>query len=180
MRQFRGFRALRASACPEPIAPAQAWGWRAQGQAAPRRPAETEPPRLEPMGGSSRSSAKTPEQRAVQLLRENLTPPQRGQFAASGCFDVVGGRSGKRYRLWSCRLQNIEELDADGSRVRVWCFHPSEALPLGDVLLAQKTALELFEYDALRIANSYSDFAPARMSDAAARECFLSYRYFLS
>ena len=50
-----------------------------------------------------------------------------------------------------------------GEGFAFWCFHPADALPLGDVLLAQKTALELFEYDALRIANSYSDFSPLRL-----------------
>jgi hypothetical protein len=55
-------------------------------------------------------------------------------------------------------MQNIEELDDHGRRRCVWCFHPI-GLELADVLLAQKTALELFEYDALRIAQCYSDFA---------------------
>jgi hypothetical protein len=32
-------------------------------------------------------------------------------------------------------------------------------LPIGDVLLAQKIALELFEGDAITIANRHSEFA---------------------
>ena len=101
----------------------------------------------------------TPEQRGIDLLIENLTPTQRRQFAIHRHFDVIGGQSGKRYRLWHRPMQNIEEFDANGDRVCVWCFHPRQPLVHGDVLLAQKTALELFESDALRIAHRYSDFA---------------------
>jgi len=39
-----------------------------------------------------------------------------------------------------------------GHRVRSLCFMPEGRLPLGDLLLAQKMALELFEVDALRVA----------------------------
>jgi len=48
---------------------------------------------------------------------------------------------------------NVEELDERGHRVRSLCFMPEGRLPLGDLLLAQKMALELFEVDALRVAN---------------------------
>jgi hypothetical protein len=48
---------------------------------------------------------------------------------------------------------NVEELDERGRRVRSLCFMPEGCLPLGDLLLAQKIALELFEADALRVAN---------------------------
>jgi hypothetical protein len=101
----------------------------------------------------------SPERRGIDLLRENLTADQRRQFTAHRHFDVIGGQSGKRYRIWHCHMQNIEELDASGARTCVWCFHPGEPLVLGDIMLAQKTALELFESDALRIAHRYSDFS---------------------
>jgi hypothetical protein len=32
------------------------------------------------------------------------------------------------------------------------CFMPRGGLPVGDIMLAQKTALELFESDAVRVA----------------------------
>ncbi len=98
------------------------------------------------------------ERRGIALLLENLTPEQRRQFTGFRHFDVIGGESGKRYRIWHCYHQNIEELDMFGRRTCVWCVHPSGVV-LGDVLLAQKTALELFESDALRIAYRYSDFS---------------------
>lgn len=103
----------------------------------------------------------SPDQRGIDLLAENLTAQQCRQFLAHGYFDVVGGESGKRYRIWHRLLQNVEEFDTRGIRVSVWCFHPSEAVPLGDVLLAQKTALELFEPDASRIAHKHLEFASA-------------------
>ena len=84
---------------------------------------------------------------------------QRDQYRTHQNFDVIGGQSGKRYRLWRRLYQNVEELDPSGRRACIWCFKPSGALVLGDVLLAQKNALELFESDAINIANSYSDFA---------------------
>lgn len=101
----------------------------------------------------------TPEQRGVALLLANLTPRQQRQYMRDRNFDVIGGVSKAHYRLWHCFQQNIEELDQDGRRRWIWCFHPRETLVIGDVLLAQKTALELFEPEAIRIAHCYSSFS---------------------
>jgi hypothetical protein len=38
--------------------------------------------------------------------------------------------------------------------VAVWCFGPQGYLPVGDVMLAQKIALETNEKAALQVANS--------------------------
>jgi hypothetical protein len=116
---------------------------------------------------SRRQPQHSAEERGTGLLLENLTPAQREQYRARQNFDVVGGHSGKRYRIWRRLHQNVEELDAFGRRVCIWCFQPSGALVLGDVLLAQKNALELFESDAIRIANRYSEFAVNSWPDAA-------------
>lgn len=51
---------------------------------------------------------------------------------------------------------NIEQLDAKGNRVCGWCFLPVGALVTGDCMLAQKTALELFEAEALKVANRFA------------------------
>jgi hypothetical protein len=101
----------------------------------------------------------TPEQRGTALLLANLTPRQRHQYLRDRHFDVIGGVSRTRYRLWHCFQQNVEELDTDGRRRWIWCFHPRETLVVGDVLLAQKTALELFEPEAIRVAHCYSNFS---------------------
>jgi hypothetical protein len=124
-----------------------------------------------------RTARSEADQRGIALLSENLTAEQRRQFALHRHFDVIGGQSGRRYRVWHCPLQNIEEFDARGNRICVWCFHPREPLVLGDVLLAQKTALELFESDALRIAHRYSDFASSMRPELAA--AFIDHRYML-
>ena len=48
---------------------------------------------------------------------------------------------------------NVEQLDQNGRRVRLLCFLPRGGLPVGDIMLAQKIALELFEADAISVAN---------------------------
>jgi hypothetical protein len=128
-----------------------------------RRPME--PP---PESVSTIRPQRSANERATDLLMENLTAGQRDQYRTHQNFDVVGGESGKRYRIWRRLHQNVEELDASGRPVCIWCFQPSVALVLGDVLLAQKNALELFESDAIKIANRFSDFAANGRPNAAA------------
>jgi hypothetical protein len=48
---------------------------------------------------------------------------------------------------------NIQMLDQNGRAVQLLCFVPRGLPPVGDVMLAQKLALELFETDTLRVAN---------------------------
>jgi len=48
---------------------------------------------------------------------------------------------------------NVEQLDQDGRRARLLCFMPRGGLPVGDIMLAQKIALELFESDTISVAN---------------------------
>ena len=48
---------------------------------------------------------------------------------------------------------NVEQLDKNGKRVCLLCFVPEGPLVLGDAMLAQKLALELFELQALAVAN---------------------------
>jgi hypothetical protein len=67
---------------------------------------------------------------------------------------VVGCETGTRYRLTSSRAMNIQQLDSGGRTVRSWCFMPAGGLVLGDMLLAQKIALETMEREALALANS--------------------------
>ena len=40
--------------------------------------------------------------------------------------------------------------------MRLLCFMPEGGLVVGDMMLAQKLALELFESDALEVANKFS------------------------
>jgi hypothetical protein len=92
-------------------------------------------------------------ERGMRLLFNNLTPRQRRQYNQFGHFDVVGSKTGRSYRIRHGRVMNIDQLDTRGRRVCGWCFYPRGRLVTGDVMLAQKLALELFESDALATAN---------------------------
>lgn len=94
--------------------------------------------------------------RSYQLLSCNLTQAQRAQFNTYRYFTVVGCDTGRRYEIHEGGSLNVHELDASGHRVNRWCFSPQGPLPLGDILVAQKIALELFESEALAIAQCYS------------------------
>ena len=80
-------------------------------------------------------------------------------FARSGrtnrcqLFEVVGSDTGTRYRIRLGTTMNVEEIAANGRIARRWCFAPEGAPAAGDVMLAQKIALETFELDALAVAN---------------------------
>lgn len=64
---------------------------------------------------------------------------------------------------------NVSELDRNGQEVARLCFVPDGRLPIGDVMLAQKIALETNEPGALKVAvreNGHVfrwDLAPGQM-----------------
>jgi len=93
------------------------------------------------------------EERGQDLLRQWLSPEQAEQYDKYQRFEVVGCDTGTRYRILRGKIMNIVELAADGRVTRRWCFAPEGALAIGDVMLAQKIALETFERAALAIAN---------------------------
>jgi hypothetical protein len=95
-----------------------------------------------------------PNERAIQLLKRNLTVAQRKQYESRRYVDVTGGATGRRYRIHQGLQLNVEELNAAGRRVRLLCFMPEGRLSVGDTMLAQKIALELFELEALKIAHT--------------------------
>lgn len=92
-------------------------------------------------------------ERGVQLLKANLTGEQQRQYEKHAFFEVIGGKTGRRYRIRYGRSMNIDQLDKNGRRICGWCFFPRGNLVAGDVMLAQKLALELFEPDAMKTAN---------------------------
>jgi hypothetical protein len=104
---------------------------------------------------SWRMRARRPaERRGIALLRSWLTPEQAAQWDVRGDFEVVGCDTGRRYRLSRGTAMNIHELDGNGRSVAQWCFAPEGKLATGDVLLAQKIALETMEQQVLRLANT--------------------------
>ena len=80
------------------------------------------------------------EERGQDLLRQWLSPE-------------LAEDTGTRYRILHGKIMNIVELAANGRVNRRWCFAPEGALATGDVMLAQKIALETFELNVLAIAN---------------------------
>ena len=102
------------------------------------------------------------ETRGMTLLREWLSPTQRAQFDSSKYFDVVGCESGRRYRIHYGRVTNVHEIDRAGQPVTGWCFVPSGELVAGDVMLAQKIALETNEQATLAVANRFNIQGPGR------------------
>src|SRR3954452_21461906 len=91
------------------------------------------------------SEQNSPEARARRLLREWLSPEQRAQFDANGFFEVAGSLTGRRYRIYQGTMSNVLELDENLEPKVGWCFLPERALAIGDVMLAQKIALETDE-----------------------------------
>lgn len=104
-----------------------------------------------------------PEIRARRLLREWLSPEQRLQFDRHNHFDVIGCDTGRRYRIHYGVSANVLELNETGGACQGWCFIPTGFLAPGDVMLAQKIALETYETAALAIANRTSAVVAAEI-----------------
>ena len=96
-----------------------------------------------------------PERKSRKLLREWLSAEQRRRYDKDGSFEVVGSHSGRRYRIQNGKASNITELDENGRAITGWCFVPIDDLASGDVMLAQKIALETDELSALKIARGF-------------------------
>src|SRR5262245_40036432 len=107
------------------------------------------------MGAVSRPSASLGRGGRAKSARpaEWLSSVQLAQYERTGRFDVTGCHSGKRYRICRGRQMNVHELDQNGVQIAVWCFGPEGCLPVGDIMLAQKIALETDEHAALAVAN---------------------------
>jgi len=98
---------------------------------------------------------KDPQARGLRLLHTWLSPPQLEQYSAKGHFDVIGCATGRRYRIHHGISMNVHELDDAGRPKIGWCFVPQGCLVAGDVMLAQKIALETSEIRALSVANNF-------------------------
>ena len=95
--------------------------------------------------GIDHSPKSEKEERAIAFLKVHLTPEQRGQYEVDGYFDVIGGTTGRRYRIGHGTQMNDQVLDRSGRWLSSLCFAPRRRLPVGDVMLAQAIALQLFE-----------------------------------
>jgi hypothetical protein len=97
----------------------------------------------------------TPEGRSLRLLRQWLSPAQRAQFEQKAYFEVLGGDTGKQYRIYAGAASNVCEIDEKGRPKLGLCFLPLGELPVGDVMLSQKIALESCEGAALAVARRF-------------------------
>ena len=95
------------------------------------------------------------ESRAIRLLKDWLSAQQLAQFNAHRYFDVIGCHSRKRYRIRYGTATNIYEIDHAGRSRSVLCLVPNRPLAAGDVMLAQKIALETDEWSALAVAKRF-------------------------
>jgi hypothetical protein len=100
-------------------------------------------------------SAET-EARSLRLLKEWLSEAQLRCYEEHGYFEVVGCDSRSVYRIHRARQMNVTQLDRSGKPICGWCFLPDGNLAAGDVMLAQKVALETDERGALAVANRFS------------------------
>lgn len=96
------------------------------------------------------------ETHGLTLLREWLSPEQLAQYYAKGYFDVAGCYTGNRYRIHHGTAMNVHEIDHAGRPRIGWCFVPDTYLVAGDVMLAQKIALETDELGALVLAKQFA------------------------
>jgi len=105
--------------------------------------------------------AKWPRNACEASLRDWLSPAQRAQFDTNNYFEVTGSHTGRRYRVHYGTMSNVVEVDADGQPATGWCFVPERALAPGDVMLAQKIALETDEAGVLALAHRFSPRPPS-------------------
>src|SRR5207248_9946827 len=91
----------------------------------------------------------------VKLLKEWLYKEKHAQYEQQQYYDVTGSHRRKRYRIRHGTGTNVYELDGAGRPRAGWCFDPKDYLVAGDVMLAQKIALETDELGALAIANNF-------------------------
>ena len=69
---------------------------------------------------------------------------------------MLGCASGTAYRIYHGRTApNVYEINDVGRREKAVCFAPIGPLVKGDVMLAQKIALETDEQSALAVANIF-------------------------
>ena len=101
--------------------------------------------------GQARAQA---EERGFALLQAWLDPEQAEQWASRRAFEVLGCDTGTRYRITYGTAMNVHQLDRAGRRVAKTCFVPEGTLVTGDILLAQKIALETMESQVLKLANT--------------------------
>jgi hypothetical protein len=107
--------------------------------------------------------------RGLRLLKEWLSPEQLNSYEKYGYFDVTGSDSGTIYRIQHGKQANVEQLDKAVQPFWAWCFVPEGDLVAGDVMLAQKIALETNERAAIAVAVKHAALRTRRITHAGPR-----------
>jgi hypothetical protein len=102
--------------------------------------------------------------RGLMLLKQWLSPAQLRSYEQYRYFEVMGSDSGTIYRIHHGQQANVEQLDNLGQVVCAWCFVPEGNLVAGDVMLAQKIALETDERASIAIAVRFATLRIRRIS----------------
>lgn len=89
---------------------------------------------------------------ARQLLMRNLSRQQRRQYRANKRFDVIGGTTGRRYRIREGHVGNIDVYEGERIIHRLCCHIPTDC-PTEDIMLAQALHLAANEDEFVRTAN---------------------------
>jgi hypothetical protein len=76
--------------------------------------------------------------------------PSKGQHVVAIMTSWPG--SGKRYRIYTGASVNVCEINERGRVQEGLCFMPIGGLPIGDVMLAQKIALETYKSEVRALA----------------------------
>ena len=84
-----------------------------------------------------------------------MSPAQQAHFAEKSYFEVVVGDAGKQYRIYAGAGMNVCEVGEKGRPILGLCFVPVGELPIGDVVLSQKIALENCESGVLEVARRF-------------------------
>jgi hypothetical protein len=111
----------------------------------------------------SRVSELASNTRGLMLLKQWLSPAQLRSYEQYRYFEVIGIDSGTIYRIHHGQQANVEQLDNLGQVVCAWCFVPEGNLVAGDVMLAQKIALETDELAAIAIAVRFATLRIGRV-----------------
>jgi hypothetical protein len=111
--------------------------------------------------------------KSIALFKQWLSPDQLAQFEKDRFIEVIGSASGRRYRIKEAPMQNVYEIDRDGREIMGYCFGPEGAFAVGDVMLAQKIALETNELAAMKVAHKFGPFGMAAAAYVRMRERFL-------
>jgi hypothetical protein len=92
---------------------------------------------------------------AVDCCPNGFHPSSWNNSSYIDTFDVVGSHIGKIYRISYGSAANVHLLDEKGKPLCGYCFVPNARLVPGDIMLAQKIALETDENSTLALANKF-------------------------